>query len=242
MPPPGFYQPWKGFLPIAVAECRSRLLQAGFHELKETEELPDIKPESKVLGVGWGRRGRNLGWGSESCALANQLRSPHPSTSSRTLTIIAFAVGGQCVPGNGFSLIGAHTVAHCLRVRKWGCLGEGRHQGVQRENLSAPSSTLGAALCALPILSAKPCHPGLLNSCSPTVHTQVQAALSCPARWASSRLAWRPTVVGSGGTWFDRDLTLAGRVIVKGGATGLDLGGPELQLATGWLSPPFREP
>lgn len=99
-----------------VAECRSRLLQAGFQELKETEHW-DVRPAQKVGPAGTGQREPGVDG------------TPHPSPlplcfqyfiTRNYSTLIAFAVGGQFQPGNGFSLLGAHTDSPCLRVRSPG--------------------------------------------------------------------------------------------------------------------------
>ena len=118
----------------------------AFHAVKASEK--------RLVDAGFIRLPMNLDWSSSD----HQLKpgGKYYFTKNET-TVMAFTVGGQYRPGNGFTALGAHTDSPCLRIKPVTC------------------STKAYAL----VLNTQPYGGGL----------------------------WH--------TWFDRDLGLAGRVLLK---------------------------
>ena len=114
----------------AVAECKKQLQAAGFHEISERDTWYDVvKPNGRYF---YTRNGS---------------------------AIVAFAVGGQYKPGNGFIVVGGHTDSPCLKLKPKS----------KREK---------------------------------TGYTQIGCQFYGGGLWS---------------TWFDRDLSVAGRCLVRRG-------------------------
>lgn len=144
-----------------VQECKQRLVAAGFNELNDRETW-SIQPSGKV------------------CSHHNitaVLISGHFQyfVINNFSTIIAFAVGAKFKPGNGFTMVGAHTDSPCLKV--W-------------ELIS--SDTLVYCIIVVQV------KPRSLQS----KHGYLTVGVECYGG-------------GIWNTWFDRDLTIAGRVVRK---------------------------
>lgn len=88
-----------------VAESKRRLTAAGFSELNMKESWK-VQPSGKVRRETW----------IFVCYYHFLILIFQYFVINNFSTIIAFAVGGLYKPGNGFSIVGAHTDSPCFRV------------------------------------------------------------------------------------------------------------------------------
>ena len=86
-------------------------------------------------------------------------------------TIIAFAVGGKFKPGNGFSIVGAHTDSPCLKVHST-C---GKSVSIVLFGVASNVQTMFAFHFQIDVTIVKPtCIPNMVISVSsPIINTAI---------------------------------------------------------------------